>query len=56
MRLYALAEAGHSQAIEVFLSEEHAQRALDECLKDEPEWRGLLRVAAVELDASMSLN
>jgi hypothetical protein len=56
MRLYALVEVGDPQAIEVFLSEEHAQRALDDCLKDEPEWRGLLSVVAVDLQASMSSN
>jgi hypothetical protein len=34
-----------------------AQRALEECLKDEPDWRGLLRVEAIELSADfVSLN
>jgi hypothetical protein len=56
MMLYALVETGDSQAIDVFLCEEGAQRALDDCLRDEPEWRGLLRIAAVELEASISLN
>jgi hypothetical protein len=44
VRLYALVEAGHRQAIDVYLREEDAQRELEECLCDEPQWRGLLRV------------
>jgi hypothetical protein len=57
VRLYALVEAGDPEAIDVFLSEDDAQRALDDCLKDEPEWRGLLRVAEFELaGASISPN
>jgi hypothetical protein len=48
MRLYALVEAGDPEAIDVYLREEDAQRALEDCLRDEPEWRGLLRVEEVE--------
>jgi hypothetical protein len=44
MRLYALVEAGHRQAIDVYLSEQDAQRALEDCLRDEPQWTGLLEV------------
>jgi hypothetical protein len=44
VRLYALVEAGQRQAIDVYLREEDAQRELEDCLRDEPEWRGLLRV------------
>ena len=50
MRLYALGEAGDPKAIDVYLCEQDAQRALEECLRDEPDWRGLLRVEEVELD------
>jgi hypothetical protein len=56
MRLYALVEAGDPEAIDVFLCEEDAQRALADCLKDEPEWRSLLRVEEVELEASAFPN
>jgi hypothetical protein len=45
MRLYAFVEAGHRQAIDVFLREEDAERELEECVSDEPQWRGLLRVS-----------
>jgi bifunctional non-homologous end joining protein LigD len=40
MRLYALVEAGDRKAIDVFLAEEDAQRALEDCLRDEPQWQG----------------
>jgi hypothetical protein len=48
MRLYALVEVGDPEAIDVFVCEEDAQRALEECLRDEPEWRTLLRVQEIE--------
>ena len=44
MQLYALVEAGDPEAIDVYLCEQDAQRALDDCLTNEPDWRGLLRV------------
>ena len=58
MRLYALVETGDPEAIDVYLCEGDAQRALEDCLRDEPHWRGLLRVEKVELSdaASPSLN
>jgi len=56
MRLYALVEAGDPEAIDVYLSEDDAQRALDDCLRDEPQWHGLLHVASIELEASVSPN
>jgi len=52
MRLCALVEAGDSEAIDVFLRAEEAQRALEDCLRDEPDWRGLLRVEEIELSAT----
>jgi hypothetical protein len=57
MRFYALVEAGDPEAIDVFLCEADAWRALEECLRDEPEWRTLLRVQEIEFSgASPSPN
>ena len=57
MRLFALVEAGDPEAIDIFLSSEDAQRALEDCLADEPEWRGVLRVQEIELPgAALSPN
>jgi hypothetical protein len=47
VRLYALVEAGDPEAIDVYLFEQDAQHALDDCLRDEPAWRGLLRVEEI---------
>ncbi len=47
MRLYALVEAGDPDAIDVNLSEQDAHRALEDCLRDEPDWQGLLRVEEI---------
>lgn len=33
MRLYALVEAGDPEAIDVYLCEDDAQRALEDCLR-----------------------
>jgi hypothetical protein len=49
MRLYALVEAGDPEAIDVYLCEEDVRRALDDCLTDEPDWRGLLHIEQIEL-------
>jgi hypothetical protein len=54
MRLYALVEAGDPEAIDVYLCEQDAHQALQDCLRDEPEWRGLLRVEEVELSNAAS--
>jgi hypothetical protein len=57
MRLYALVEAGDPEAINVYLCAQDAQRALEDCLRDEPVWHGLLRVEELELsDTSPSAN
>lgn len=57
MRLYALVAAGDPEAIDVYLCEQDAQRALEECLRDEPDWRGLLRVEEVDFsDTSPNAN
>jgi hypothetical protein len=52
MRLYALVEADDPEAIDVFVSEEDARRALEDCLRDEPGWRGLLRVEEIEFSST----
>jgi hypothetical protein len=48
VRAWAFVEIGDSQAIDVFLREDDANRALDDCLCDEPDWRDILRVVEVE--------
>ena len=48
MRLYVLVEAGDPEAIDVNLCEQDAQHALEDCLRDEPDWRGVLRVEEIE--------
>jgi hypothetical protein len=54
MRLYALTELHDPEAIELFIT---AKRALEDCLRDEPQWLGLLRVEEIELSADKtSLN
>jgi hypothetical protein len=50
MRLYALTELQDPEAIELFISEEDARRALEDCLRDALRWRGRLDVKEVELD------
>jgi len=49
MRLYALAELHDPEAIELFITED-ARRALEDCLRDKPQWRGRLEVTEVKLD------
>jgi hypothetical protein len=56
VKLYALVEIGDREAIDVYLGEDDAHRALDECLHDEPEWAGLLHVDEVELSTENSPN
>ncbi len=50
MRLYALTELHDPEAIELFITEEDARRALDDCLRDERQWRDRLDVTEVEFD------
>ena len=52
MRWYALIEVGDPEAIDVFLRPGDAERALEDCLRDEPAWRGLLRVEEIEFSAA----
>jgi hypothetical protein len=51
VRAYALVELGDSEAIDLFLREEDAERALEDALRDEPQWVGLPRIEEIELDA-----
>ena len=44
VRAFALVELGDSESIDLLLREEDAERALGECLGDEPDWTGLLYV------------
>jgi hypothetical protein len=52
MRLYALTELHEPEGIEFFLTEEDARRALEDCLRDEPGWRELLRVEEIEFSSA----
>jgi hypothetical protein len=56
MQVYALIQKSDSQAIDVFLSKEDAERALADCLGDEPDWVDLLGIEAVDLDVTLSVN
>jgi len=38
------------KAIDLFLREEDARTALEDAIRDEPEWAGLLYVKPVDLD------
>ena len=50
VRAYALVEFGDQEAIDLFRREEDAQAALEDALRDEPDWTGTLSVEPVELD------
>jgi hypothetical protein len=50
MRAWALVELGDSEAIDLFLQQQDAERALADCLRDKPEWIGTRRVEQVEFD------
>jgi hypothetical protein len=57
VRVWALVEVGDTEAVDVFLREEDANRALEECLGDEPMWADLLSVTPIELnEQDASLN
>jgi len=56
MRAWALVEMGDRAAIDVFLSRDEAEQALADCLRDEPQWQGLLHVEEIELEVLSSLN
>jgi hypothetical protein len=50
VRAYALVEVGDREAIDLFLRREDAVAALEGCVRDEPDWEGLLYVVPIELD------
>jgi hypothetical protein len=58
MRVWALIQQGDPEAIDVYLAGEDARRALEDCLQDEPQWRGSLRIEELDLsdNPTMSLN
>jgi hypothetical protein len=57
MRAFALVELGDSEAIDLFVREKDAERALEDALRDEPDWIGVLRVEPIELgDRTSSPN
>jgi hypothetical protein len=41
--------AGDLEAIDVYLLRRRRSAALEDCLRDESQWRGLLRIEEVEL-------
>jgi hypothetical protein len=57
LRAYALVEIGDDQAVDVFVRREDAFAALEDAIRDEPDWAGILYVAPIELDGrSLSAN
>jgi hypothetical protein len=57
MRAYALADICDRLAVDIYLPREDAFAELEEVLRDEPDWAGLLYVTPIELDErDVSLN
>jgi hypothetical protein len=57
MRVYALVETGDDEAVDLFVRREDAIAARNACIRNEPDWAGLLYVAPIELDErSVSVN
>ena len=56
MRLYALIELHDPEAIELFITEEDARRALEDCLRDQPSWRGPLEVTRARTNTLRSTS
>lgn len=51
MRLPAIVELGDPETIDVFSTQEEAERALQRVCETSREWRGVLRVEPVEFEA-----
>ena len=49
MRVFALVDVSLSEAIELYVRREDAERTLAELLHDEPEWESLFRIEEIEL-------
>jgi hypothetical protein len=49
-------EAGDPEAIDVYRCEEGAQRALEDCLRDEPQGRDVRYVEEITLEVAPSAN
>jgi hypothetical protein len=58
VQVYALTSSqSPSETLDLFLRREAAEAELREILQDEPDWKDLLRVVAIELDErEMSAN
>jgi hypothetical protein len=61
MRVWGLASTRGNEVVEFFGSREEAQQALAQVLRDEPDWRNIVFLVAVELPDStppprLSLN
>jgi hypothetical protein len=50
VRAYALVEIGDDQAVDVFVRREEAFAALEDAIRDEPDWAAILCVVPIELD------
>jgi len=50
VRAYALVEIGDEQAVDVFVRREDAVAALEDAIKDEPDWAGILYIVPIQLD------
>jgi hypothetical protein len=48
MVLWAVVSDEINQVIEFFPTRRQAEKMLDEALRDEPDWRGILRVEKIE--------
>jgi hypothetical protein len=56
VRAYALVEVGDVQAVDVFLRREDAFAALEDAIKDKPNWAEILFVVPIELEETASPN
>ena len=49
MRVFALVDLSLQEAIELFLRREDAERMLSDVLRDDPDWKRLVRIEEIEL-------
>ncbi|HZR95687.1 MAG TPA: hypothetical protein VFA56_08330 [Gaiellaceae bacterium] len=52
MLLYGLLDHSVAEVVEIYPTLDDAQAALDDCLRDEPEWHTILEVVALEYPVS----